>query len=182
MPSASVTTAMRVKPGALNSRRTACRRSCLRWSMFFRLQQALATTMPGRTRLIWLAFVDLGTGAVRFRSGLLRIRTARQLMGCHDSDSSPRAVHQGIERLIARHAIFDAARAQDRLTRIARFLEHTDRPGVVGEWQREEAQHVAGAEGVVGHEPQRFLRDAAAPERLADPVADLGRVPLDVRA
>ena len=62
------------------------------------------------------------------------------------------------------------------------LLEDARRRGVLGERQREQAQQVQALESTLRRQDERLRDDAAAPERLAQPVADLGGETLDVRA
>ena len=65
------------------------------------------------------------------------------------------------------HAVFHAARPEDRLADVPCLFQHPDRRPIVGKWQRKEPQEIRVREYVGSDEHERFGRNTAPPVRLA---------------
>jgi hypothetical protein len=86
-----------------------------------------------------------------------------------------------VEESVQHEAVLHRRRTEPAFEQVARLLEHPAGPGIPLEHVGIDAAEIEGLEGMVGEPAHRGRREAAPPERLAEPVTDLGRIALDVR-
>ncbi len=82
--------------------------------------------------------------------------------------------------MIADLSVLDRALSQVAFAHVAGLLEHAHRGRVIGKRHRIEARDLEALERFGRHRRSGLGGDAAAPEPLAEPVADLRRHPLDI--
>ena len=87
---------------------------------------------------------------------------------------------RGVEVLVFDDTILHRALSHQGLARVARLLEHAAGGRVAREGNGEDTDEIVFREADRRDEADRVRRDPAPPELLADPVAELGGLTLDV--